>query len=281
MTMTVDRDLAAAELSGSAVSWAAIIAGAVSAAAFAIVLFTLGTGLGLASISPWGNRGLTASSIGALAIAWFIAIHLFSFGAGGYLAGRLRRRWLATHGDEVFFRDTAHGLLVWALGTILTGCIVASIVSGAASIAGQVGGSAAGAAASTAASDQNDPTSYFTDMLFRSDRTDQSSNADQSRREVSRIFVKSLTGDINATDKTYVAQVIARQTGLSQADAEQRLTQTVEQAKTAAKQAADTARKIAVSASLWAFVAMLVGAFAACYMAMIGGELRDDRSVTV
>ncbi|MDB5534062.1 MAG: hypothetical protein JWO28_2377, partial [Hyphomicrobiales bacterium] len=105
-------------------------------------------------------------------------------------------------------------------------------------------------------------------------------NGDQSRREVSRIFVKSLTGDINATDKTYVAQVIARQTGLSQADAEQRLTQTVEQAKTAAKQAADTARKIAVSASLWAFVAMLVGAFAACYMAMVGGDLRDDRSAT-
>ena len=105
-------------LSRSAVSWGAIVAGAIAAAAFSFALFALGAGIGLASISPWGG-GPSAATFGVLTGAWLIAIELFALGLGGYLAGRLRTRWSGVHTDEAFFRDTAHGLLVWALASVI------------------------------------------------------------------------------------------------------------------------------------------------------------------
>lgn len=271
MSMTMDSGRASAA-PNSAVSWAAIFAGAVAAAAVSLVLFTLGTGIGLASISPWGNSGAKSTTVGILAILWVLAIHVFAFGLGGYIAGRLRTRWLSVHEDEVYFRDTAHGLLVWCLGTVVSACVAASILSGAVTAVGSTAGSAVGAASSK----MSDDNAYFTDMLFRSDTAPQ--NADAGRAEVGRLFVRSLAGsDLSASDRSYAAGVIARQTGLSPADAEQRLNQTVEQAKTAAKQAADTARKVALYSAMWAFAAMLLGAFSASYMATVGAAERDDR----
>src|ERR1700722_6130982 len=99
------------EAPGSAVSWAAIIAGALAATAFTIALVALGAGIGLVSISPWSYNNPSVTTFGMLAAAWFLAVQLFSSGLGGYLAGRLRARWVGIHTDEVYFRDTAHGLL--------------------------------------------------------------------------------------------------------------------------------------------------------------------------
>ena len=103
---------------GSAVSWPAIIAGAVVASAFSLVLLTLGAGIGLVSVSPWSSNNPSVVTFGVLAAAWLVAVQLFSSGVGGYLAGRLRVGWVGAHADEVYFRDTAHGLLVWALGAV-------------------------------------------------------------------------------------------------------------------------------------------------------------------
>jgi hypothetical protein len=83
--------------------------------------------------------------------------------------------------------------------------------------------------------------------------------------------------ELTSADRTYAAGVIARQTGIPSAEAEQRLNQTIEQAKTAAKQAADTARKIALYSAMWAFAAMLLGAFSASYLATVGADARDAR----
>jgi len=165
----------------SAVSWAAILAGAFVASAFSLVLLTLGAGLGLVSVSPWSTSGVSATTFGILAGAWLIAVQLFSSGLGGYIAGRLRTRWVDVHTDEVFFRDTAHGFLVWAVGAVLSAGLLASAASSVASGAAQTAAAAAqgagsaistvaGQTASKAASNLADPTSYFTDMLFRSDR---------------------------------------------------------------------------------------------------------------
>jgi MFS family permease len=95
----------------------------------------LGAGIGLVSVSPWSKQR-PVTTFGILTAAWFIAVQLFASGVGGYLAGRLRTRWVSVHTEEVYFRDTTHGLIVWGVGAIVTAWLlasgVASVVSGAA-----------------------------------------------------------------------------------------------------------------------------------------------------
>ena len=283
------------ETLGSAVSWPAIIAGAVVASALSLALLMLGAGLGLVSVSPWSHNNVSVTTFGILAVAWFIAVQLFTSGVGGYLAGRLRTRWVSVHNDEVYFRDTAHGLIVWAVGAVITAFLLTSAASSVASGVASAGASAVQAAGSIAAgpasqlagratANATDPSRYFTDMLFRTDHPAASGDAAASQAEVGRILATdALAGDMPAADKTYVAQVVASRTGLSEADAEKRVSDVVAQAKTAkdkavdaAKTAADAARKTGVYVALWAFISLLVGAFSASYMATLGGRIRDD-----
>jgi hypothetical protein len=283
------------ESAASAVSWGAIIAGAVVASALSLALLMLGAGIGLVSVSPWSNNNVSVATFGILAAAWFIAVQLFASGVGGYLAGRLRTRWVSIHTDEVYFRDTAHGLIVWGVGAIVTAWLLtsgaASVVSGAAHAGGSAleaaGTAAAGPTAQIAgqaASSEGSAAVYFTDMLFRTDRPDTSSDSAAARAEVGRIIATdALSGEMPAADKAYVAQVVAARTALSQADAEKRVSDVVEQAKNAknkaidaAKTAAEAARKAGVYVALWAFISLLIGAFSASYMATVGGRVRDD-----
>src|SRR6204780_5081287 len=136
------QELASPESGASAVSWGAIIAGAVVASALSLALLMLGAGIGLVSVSPWSNNNVSVTTFGILAAAWFIAVQLFASGVGGYLTGRLRTRWVSAHTDEVFFRDTAHGLLVWSVGAIVSAMLLTSAASSLAS-----GVASAGAAA--------------------------------------------------------------------------------------------------------------------------------------
>jgi hypothetical protein len=279
------------ESSKSAVSWAAIFAGAAASTVISLLLVIVGTGIGLVSISPWSNSGASGTTVGILAIVWSLAIPLFAYAVGGYLAGRLRTQWVGVHTDEVFFRDTAHGMLVWAVGTIVSACLVGSLLSAAVSGVAQTGAALTSAAANVAgsaagaASGNSDVTAYFNDMLFRSQQAPaQAGNADTSKAEVGRIVARSIaSGQIGDDDKNYVAQVIARQTGLSQADASKRVDDVIAKAKDTAQQAADKAkaaadiaRKTAVYAALWAFVGLLLGGLSASYMATVGGRIRDD-----
>jgi hypothetical protein len=275
----------------SAVSWAAIIAGAAASTVISLLLLVVGAGIGLVSISPWSNSGASSTTVGILAIVWSIAIPLFAYAVGGYLAGRLRTQWVGLHTDEVFFRDTAHGMLVWAVGTLVSACMVGSILSSVVSGVAQTGAAVTNAAASAvgsaagAAGGNTDINAYFNDMLFRSQQPPaQGANDAATKAEVGRIVTRSIaSGQISDDDKNYVAQVVARQTGLSQADAAKRVDDVIAKAKDAAQQAADkakaaadAARKAGVYAALWAFVALLVGAFSASYMATVGGRIRDD-----
>jgi hypothetical protein len=274
-----------------------VIAGAVVAAALMVALAALGAGIGLGSVSPWLNSGVSATTFGILAAAWLIAIQLFAYGVGGYMAGRLRTQWVGVHTDEVFFRDTAHGFLVWALGALIgvsvlssavgtavsgAGQVASSLASGASSAIGTAATAAGGAAAQSNGNDQAAATSYFTDMLFRSDKP--APDQPGATAEAGRIIARGLAnGSISAEDKTYLGHVVSTRTGLSQPDAEKRVDDVVNQARAAAqaaadkaKQAADTARKAGIAVALWAFVSLLVGALSACFMATVGGRLRDD-----
>ena len=282
------------ESNQSPVSWAAVIAGAVTASALAMVLLALGSGIGLSSISPWSNTGISATSFGTLTIAWLVAIQLFSYGVGGYIAGRLRINWVTIHTDEVYFRDTAHGLLVWATGTLLSAFILAHVVTSAVSGAVSLADSAAKGMTSvhpstlTMAADVTDDVAYFSDMFFRSDTSSQrQADIAPDKAEVGRIFSRSLaSGVLNPDDQAQITRLIVRQTGMSQADAGNRVTNIVTEAKAAkqqvvdeAKKAAEVARKIGVHTALWAFISLLIGAFSASYMATVGGRMRNDNPI--
>ena len=108
------------EASSSGISWAAVLGGAFVSASLALILLALGTGLGFSSVSPWSNLGAWASMVGKGAVVWLILTQVLASAMGGYLAGRLRTKWTHVHTDEVYFRDTAHGLLVWAVGMVIT-----------------------------------------------------------------------------------------------------------------------------------------------------------------
>jgi len=150
---STDHVVMSGELGTSGVSWGAIIAGAVAAAAVTLILFFLGAGLGLTAISPWSNRADQQSAFAALGvgvIVWSFIIHIVAFGVGGYMAGRLRTRWGSLHRDESYFRDTAHGFLAWALGSLVSFCIIALTAGHVARDAGAAAAHGAGAMAGMA-----------------------------------------------------------------------------------------------------------------------------------
>jgi hypothetical protein len=261
------------EANSSGVSWAAVIGGAVVIAALSLILLALGTGVGLSSVSPWSNVGASALTIGTAAIVWLILMQIIASAMGGYLAGRLRTKWARIHTDEVFFRDTAHGFLAWSLAAVLTAAFLASA---AASMVG--GGAQVGASALSAASGQPDersltPNGYYVDSLFRSDRLNRDATDTSVREEAGRIFADAIRRKDEApgADIVYLAQLVAARTGLSQPEAQKRVSDVVGQAR----QTLDVARKAAAHASLWTFVALLIGAFCASYAATIGGRQRD------
>lgn len=258
------------EAHSSGVSWAAVIAGAFVTAALSLTLLALGAGFGLLSVSPWSNAGASRSAVGTAAIIWLIVIQIVASGLGGYLAGRLRTKWAAIHSDEVYFRDTAHGFLVWAVAVVITAAFLGSAA------AAMVGG----AARSGAISGPED--AYFVDMLFRpapgataapAANMPAASAADSAMRsEAARILVSALRqGDAAAADRTYLAQLVSARTGLNENDAAKRVSDVVERAR----QAADAARKATARLLLWTFLALLIGAFCASYAATIGGRQRD------
>ncbi|RKS24770.1 hypothetical protein BJ917_2251 [Pseudomonas sp. WPR_5_2] len=275
----------------SGVSWGAIFAGAAAAAALSLILVLLGFGLGFSAVSPWANEGVSAKGLGISTIVWLAFTQIVASGLGGYIAGRLRVKWAYMHGDEVYFRDTAHGFLAWCVATLVTATLVAgsvsSIVSGGVQAGAHVAGGAASAmtqvAGTAAANTDSDQYGYYIDSLFRDDRPTAVSD-DAARGTVTRIFIRSLNnnGQLAAEDRTYLAQLVAQRTNLTQADAERRVDEVyartqkaVADTKLAAQQAADTAAKVAAWTTLWMFVALLFGAFFASLAATFGGRRRD------
>jgi hypothetical protein len=289
----------------SGVSWGAIAAGAVGAAALALLLIAFGAGLGLSSISPWSDSGVSASTFKTGTGIYLVIVAVMSSAVGGYLAARLRTKWVGVHSNEVFFRDTAHGFLAWAFATLLS----ASALSSATAFLANGTAAGLGGAASQVGRSVN-PADIYVDKLFRPNAAAQpaapaapaadsgssnpapsgntaagapsGANNGQTRAEVVRLWTSDFRDNngLSGADKSYVAQVVAARTGMSQADAEKRVNDVVTEAKTAL----DDARKGAAKLSFWLTAAMLFGAFAASLAAVEGGSLRDgtwnDRVLT-
>ena len=268
----------------SAVSWAAVIAGAVAAVAITLLLVALGTGIGLSSVSPWSSSNPSSTTFTLLAAVWLIIVQWLSSGLGGYLAGRLRTKWTTLHTDEVFFRDTAHGFLAWALASIIVAAFATSSVSSAVSSAGRAISSVAGSAASTAtqaaANQPSTSSDYFLDTLFRKDQPDPNASPQDARAEAARILARSIAnGNLDPNDRTYLSKLVSARTGVSQQDAEKRVDDGMRQVQAAedkAKAAAETARKASAKASFYLFFSMLIGAFIASAAGALGGRQRDE-----
>ena len=280
----VGRGAVTNESSQSAVSWAAIFSGALAAVSITLVLLALGAGLGLSSISPWPNSGASATTFTIMTAIGLIVVQWLAAAIGGFLTGRLRTKWVAVHVHEVFFRDTVHGFLTWALATVigllLAASAASSIIGGGVHAAASVAGGAAQGAGQVVSQAASGVSTYDVDSLFRSDHPDTAANPQESNGQVTRILASGVAnGDVPAADRTYLAQLVAGRAGISQADAQKRVDEVIAREKTAvekAKQAADVARKAAAEFAIFTALSMMIGAFIASAAAAYGGSMRDE-----
>jgi hypothetical protein len=257
------------EANVSGVSWGAVIGGAFVTAAVALLLLDLGAGFGFLSTSPWANEGASVKTIGVLAIIWMFVVEILASALGGYMVGRLRTKWAAIHSDEVFFRDTANGLIMWCLAFVATIAFLSmgTTVMASSAAAGATTGLSQGSAGTVAPAGN-----YYVDSMFRGSRAANAADLSASNAEAGRIFAMALApGGLSSPDRQQLDRMIAERTGVTQTEADQRVNDTVTQAK----QATDTARKATAYGLLWMFICMLAGAFFASWFATIGGRIRD------
>ena len=287
----------------SGVSWSAVIAGALTAIAVTIIVIALGSGIGFVVASPYASSpsAETMTVIGAL---WLVFAQAMGFATGGYIAGRLRRTPTPMHTSEVKVRDGANGLLVWAIGVVVSSLILATAL---AKVGSAVGSAAAGTAAVGVVSASQSPSiDYFSDALLRPNpqtaaigggagaaataapatagtangaaaNGSNGANIRQQQAQINRILATALTpSGLSNDDRTYLAQLVAAQTGMSQDEAQKRVDAVVAQMKQDATQAADTARKAAAYLSFWTFMSLLFGAVCATLGGVLGGDLRDE-----
>ncbi|MBL8892962.1 MAG: hypothetical protein JNJ53_00080 [Rhizobiales bacterium] len=273
---------------GSYVDWPAIIAGAVLASAISFVLFAFGAALGLSLTSPYPREGVSVTTFGIVLALWVLWVLVSSLAAGGYLAGRMRRRH-SLNSHETEMRDGAHGLLVWGL-SVLVGALLASWTAvGAVNKTADAAGSLASASAQgvmTAISSASDPLGYVTDTLFRGSATAPApataDTATRNAQQAGRIIARNaLTAEFDPNDRTYLIQLVSQATGLPEADATTRVDQAVGQLNKLAadaRAAAEKARKFTLLLAFLTAASLAVAAAAAWWAATVGGDHRDQRT---
>jgi hypothetical protein len=287
----------------SAVCWGAIVAGGFAAAALALFLLALGAGIGLSVVSPWGNASVSSTHAALGAGIYLVLAAIISSAIGGYIAGRLRRRWGAVDEDEVYFRDTAHGFLAWAFATVLSAAVLAS--AGTAMIGMPAIGITTGRGA------HGFDATPFVDRLLRPQLNAPAAPAASApagqtgaaptpapelaqtrpvvvggpalaevRTTLSRLLLSSLADTnprdadgLSVDDRTYMGQIVTAYTGLNPTEADKRVSAVTQQMR----MVADTTRRAARNLALWLAGSLLFGAFAASLAALEGGGLRDGR----
>ena len=295
--MTTDTWKSVNDDTSSAVSWKAIVAGSTASIALSLALVAFGVGVGFSVVSPWSDSGVSGTTFTIAGGVYLIVVAMLSSTIGGYLAGRLRSQWKTVHEHERYFRNSAHGFLVWALAAVVS----AAVLGGA--FTHILAGVSAGFAPEATSAAQGSPTDVYVDKLLRIDATPASAaqgtpmapapdpqsaarlqggqiagstpgqQAAAPRAEITRILLPSLRngGAIADADRTYLAKVVSARTGLSQADAEKRVNEVTAEARNAV----DAARKSTAAFMLWLVASMLAGALSASLAAIEGGNLRN------
>ena len=277
--VTIVRDAVSTRDDSSYVDWPAIFAGILLALAISVVLISFGSAIGL-GFADFDGKGASPIWIGIAAASWFLWVQISSFMAGGYMTGRLRRRHFDATEVESDARDGAHGLLVWAGAAVIGTIIAVSGIGAAANAVGNVA-STATQAASNVASVSVDPNAYFIDTLFRST---QSSDTTVAREEAGRIFAQAALDDgaVSPDDRSYLADVVAANTGLTQEEASARVDQVIANVETARQKAIEAARIARNTGIIGAFLiaaSLLISAVGAYWAAQKGGNHRDNETV--
>ena len=267
--MTTSDTRAAPLVEGTVVhlDWTPVIAGAIAAAALAFVLhsFAIAIGLSVSSTAPtWRD---TSFALVLLSGLYLLLVAAVSYGFGAYLAARIRARVIGAPVEEVEFRDGMHGLIVWALATLLAGLLAIAAVQAVPRLA-----AASGANANAATSVAGESIiAYDLDRLFRGERRPAGDMA-YIRSEAARILLTTSSHNgLSADDRAYLVRLVAAVTGLAPADAERR----VNEVAGAAKADLDRARRSALVLGFMIGAAALVGAAVAWFAAGAGGRHRD------
>jgi len=261
----------------SSVDWGAVIAGAVIAAAISFVLFTFGAAVGLSITSPYPAESVSAVTFALVLGLWIVLVTVMSFLAGGYFTGLLMQRRAA--GDhETEMRDGMHGVLAWGFGVLIGAVITAFTIAGPAKSGADVAANVASAALSGA---DRTPVAYYADLLLRSERPEAVAPAETEARrgEAARILARYPSGEVEAKDRAYLNQLVMRQTGLAEAEATTRVDAALTELRTMvtqARDAAEKARKFALFLGFAVAGALAIGAAAAWWAAVQGGEHRDQ-----
>jgi hypothetical protein len=272
---------------GAFVEWGAVFAGAVLAAALSFVLLTFGAAIGLSLTSPWPHSGLSAKVAGSLAVFWAMIQQIGAFMAGGYIAGRVRSRWREATEHEVELRDGLHGGLVWAVGV----AIGAALLLATAGVAARTGSEILASATMSTSDSTSSAMDNVLDAMLRpapvaqtapttpapaaaaTARARAAAATDDTRGEISRILTAAVArGSLSEPNRAYLVQLVAQRAGISQQEAEKR----VNDALTAAREAADKARRAGVLAGLVTGVSLIVSLGAAWWAAIKGGQHRDN-----
>jgi hypothetical protein len=269
MTMSETRAGPLADGTVVGLHWTPVVAGALAAAALAFVLhsFALALGLSVSSTAPtWRD---TSFALVLLSGLYLLLVAVVSYGFGAYVTARLRVRFADAPAEDVEFRDGLHGLVVWALATLLTGLLALAAIEAVPRLTVPSG---AGAGQATSVAGEN-IIAFDLDRLFRGDRRP-TGDMNYTRSEAARILLTTSSHNgMRADDRTYLVHLVAATTGLAAADADRRVTEVAGQAKTDL----DRARHTALIIGFMAGAAALVGAAAAWFAAGAGGRHRDGR----
>jgi len=267
----------------SYVDWPAIIAGAVLATAISFILFSFGSAIGLGIVSPYRGSAVTPLAAIILSAVWVVFVAASSFMAGAYLTGRMRHRFFDADERESNARDGMHGLIMWGLAVLIGAALAAGSLASLARAGSTV---AAGAAAGAATNGPSGSFDLVTDALFRPTanatppapmQEGAGPSRAETRDEVDRMLARGISrGEIVTEDRKYVAQLVARETGMSEAEAESRVNTIIDKTIADAKRAADIARKTAIMVACLTATTLLVCGVGAYWAAVRGGDHRDN-----
>ena len=253
----------------SSISWGAVLAGTAVAAGVALVLHSFAGAVGLAVSSTAPTWRDVSFALVLLSGLYLILVALMAYGLGGYVAGRLRAPIAGGTPDEREFRDGVHGVLVWAISTIVTAFLVGAVAMGASRLAAPSGGDA-GTATSVAG---ENIIALDLDRLFRSDPPAVGEDLEYNRSEAARILLAAAGhSGLTSEDRTHLVRLVTTRTGVSAEDAEARVDQIV----ASAQQNISRARRAGVILAFMIGTAAVLGAAVAWFTAEFGGTHRGE-----
>lgn len=275
------------------VDWPAIFGAVTISSASTMLLGAVGVALGLAAVSPWSYNNPSPTAMTVAGATWFAISALYAGAVGGYVVGRLRKPALDTTPDERSNRDGLNALIAWGFGLLLTTVLASSLlvssVGKTADVAAQAAGPVLSESVKASANQAGDFIGYYVDRALRATNAPASGTApagtpNDAKSEVAGIVTHSLAaGNFSDADRADLEKLVARQTGISDADAKTRVDQMIKQANDAytkavqtAKEVADQARKITASITTWFAIVSLLAAILAWYAGIIGGRHRDQ-----